>query len=158
MLNRATFAATAQEKVKTVQYKDLDCQAFVEYCAKKAGYTFNARGSNDIYRNYLAAKGLTASFPIAIGDVVFKHRVESSKLPSRYHGDGIGDMYHIGIVTAVAPYQVCHSANSKDNGKVDNFSSLDALAQTWQYSGTLKETETDVLSLLRQAIKILENS
>lgn len=67
-------------------------------------------------------------------------------------------MYHIGIVVAANPYKVCHSANSRDNGKTDTFSTLADLAKTWQYAGTLKETEAanDVIELLRQAIKILE--
>lgn len=95
-----------------------------------------------MYRNYTVRKGKTASFNPALGDIVFKWRAESSKLPERYRGDGIGDMYHVGIVTQATDgkYVVCHSSNSTDNGKRDVFSSLDALARTWQYAGTLKNT------------------
>lgn len=120
-----------------------------------------------MYRNYTIRKGKTASFNPALGDIVFKWREESSKLPERYRGDGIGDMYHVGIVTQAADgkYVVCHSSNSKDNGKRDTFSSLDALARTWQYAGTLKntgalepETETNdnQLAAIQETVNELE--
>lgn len=72
-------------------------------------------------------------------------------------------MYHIGIVVATNPYKVCHSANSRDNGKTDTFSTLADLAKTWQYAGTLKNTAdiaansntAEAISLLNQAIDIL---
>ena len=68
-------------------------------------------------------------------------------------------MYHIGIVVAANPYKVCHSANSRDNGKTDTFSTLADLAKTWQYAGTLADAAADstaeAISLLNQAIDIL---
>ena len=71
-------------------------------------------------------------------------------------------MYHIGIVVAANPYKVCHSANSRDNGKTDTFSTLADLAKTWQYAGTLKNTANvaadstaEAISLINQAIDIL---
>lgn len=140
MLNRQQFATAAESRWKTVKYATTDCQAFIEVCAKEAGYTFNSRGSNDIWRNYLVSKGDTASYPLTIGDIVFKHRAESSKLPVRYQGDGLGDFYHVGIVTG--NYTVCHSANSKENGKRDVFSSQAELAKVWTHAGTLKNTGT----------------
>lgn len=140
MIDRKLFAETAEQKYKTVKYKECDCQAFVEACAKAAGHYFNARGTNDMWRNYMSSKGSTSSFTLAVGDVVYKWREESSKLPERYRGDGNGDFYHIGIVTNLNPYTVCHSANSKENGKKDTFTTLDALAKTWSHCGTLKNT------------------
>lgn len=140
MIDRIKFAQEAEKKWKTVKYKEVDCQQFVENCAAAAGYKFNARGTNDIWRNWLAAKGDTFSFPLAVGDVLLKWRQESDKLPARYRGDGSGDIYHIGILTSLAPLTVCHSANSRDNGKRDIFSSLSALSAVWQYAGTLKNT------------------
>jgi len=134
------FADAAERKYKTVEYKNTDCQAFVEECAKEAGHKFNARGTNDMWRNYMSAKGNTSSFPLTIGDVVFKWREESNKLSERYRGDGNGDIYHIGIVTGLNPFTVCHSANSKENGKKDTFDSIAALAKTWSKCGTLKNT------------------
>lgn len=142
MLDRMKFAAAAEQNVDTVVYAKCDCQAFVEKCAKEAGYAFNARGSNDIFRNYTEVSGSTSDASLSVGDVLFKWRQESNKLPSRYQGDGIGDMYHIGILTVAADgqYIVCHSANSRDNGKRDKFSSHAALADTWGYWGVLKNT------------------
>lgn len=161
MINRLKFAETAEKNYKTVEYKKVDCQQFVENCAKAAGHTFNARGTNDIWRNWLAAKGNIASFPLAIGDVVFKWRQESDKLPARYKGDGNGDIYHIGIITNIAPLTVCHSANSRDNGKRDTFSSLDDMEKVWQLAGTLKNTEAaqkqDAAAVLEEVIAKLEN-
>lgn len=158
MLDRKIFAQTAEEKVKTVVYKQMDCQAFVEYCAAKAGYKFNARGTNHIWREYLAAKGSTASFPLAVGDVVLKWRAESSKLPERYRGDGNGDFYHIGIITNLNPITVCHSANSTENGKKDTFTSIADLVKVWSHCGTLKNTAdtTDSSSALDEALEHLE--
>lgn len=160
MINRQIFAQTAEEKVKTVVYKQMDCQSFVEYCAAKAGYKFNARGTNDIWRNYLAAKGSTASFPLAVGDCVLKWRAESAKLPERYRGDGNGDFYHIGIITCLNPITVCHSANSTENGKKDTFTSIADLAKVWSHCGILKNTatavETPASSSLDEAIAHLE--
>lgn len=155
MINRNLFARVAETKYKSVDYKKCDCQAFVETCAKEAGHTFNARGTNDMWRNYMQAKGSTSSFPLAVGDVVFKWREESEKLPARYQGDGNGDFYHIGILTGIEPYTVCHSANSKENGKKDSFSSLDALAKTWSHCGTLKNTEEEASS--NEAIEAIDN-
>lgn len=163
MIDRNKFAAYAENNWQKVDYKKTDCQQFVEDAAKYAGYTFNARGTNDMWRNYMAAKGNTASYPLAVGDVVFKWRAESSKLPERYRGDGEGDCYHIGIVTGVSPYTVCHSANSTDNGKKDSYSSLADLAKVWTRCGTLKNTASASSSLdeaifhLEAATKILKN-
>jgi len=78
-------------------------------------------------------------------------------------------MYHIGVVTKVnGGYEVCHSSNSKDNGKVDIFNSKADLAAKWMYAGTLKDTAADtptpspsrnldeVISLMEQAINLLK--
>lgn len=166
MINRTKFCEAAETRVKTVKYKECDCQAFVEACAKDAGYYFNARGTNDMWRNYMDFKGSTISFPLEVGDVVLKWREESDKLPDRYKGDGEGDFYHIGIVTSLFPtIRVCHSANSKDNGKVDKFNSQEELGKVWQYAGTLKNTAAadptnpslaTAIGLIEEALSILK--
>jgi len=65
-------------------------------------------------------------------------------------------------------YEICHSSNSKDNGKVDTFNSKADLAAKWMYAGTLKGTAADApapspsrnldeaISLLEQAINLLK--
>lgn len=171
MLDREKFITAAEGRWKTVKYATTDCQAFVEVCAKEAGYTFNSRGSNDMWRNYLSSKGDCASFPLAAGDIVFKHRAESSKLPSRYQGDGLGDFYHVGIVTAASDssFVVCHSANGTDNGKRDVFTSQAALAKVWTHAGTLLNTadspatsttvddsKEEAIAKLEEAIELLK--
>lgn len=166
MINRKTFAAAAERDYKTVKYTETDCQQFIENCAAEAGYKFNSRGTNDMWRNYMDEQGGTAFYPLAIGDVVYKWRAESDKLPSKYRGDGLGDFYHIGIITGIEPYTVCHSANSKENGKKDTYSTKEQLAAVWTHCGTLKNTaaenSTEKLSidaaivLLEEAKKILE--
>ena len=142
MIDRKKMANEAERLWRLVDYSITDCQQFVENCAKVAGWAFNSRGSNDMYRNYLKAKGLTQTFTLQIGDVVFKWRKESDKLPSQYHGDGIGDMYHVGVVTVVEDnkYVVCHSASEKADGERDVYTSLSKLASAWKYAGTLKNT------------------
>ena len=142
MIDRKKMADEAERLWRLVDYNITDCQQFVEDCAKVAGWTFNSRGSNDMYRNYLKAKGLTQTFKLQIGDVVFKWRKESDKLPSQYQGDGIGDMYHVGVVTMAKDneYVVCHSASEKADGERDVYTSLSKLASAWKYAGTLKNT------------------
>lgn len=169
--NRQTFAAKAKEKVKTVIYTSCDCIAFVKQCFSAAGGSCKAIGTNDCWRNYMQSKGKTIDYNIQVGDVVFRWREESSKLPAKYHGDGFGDLYHIGVVTKVGGgYEICHSSNSKDNGKVDIFNSKVDLAAKWMYAGTLKGTAADAtapspspsrnldeaISLLEQAINLLK--
>lgn len=142
MIDRKKMIEHAEKIWKTIDYDVVDCQQFVENCAKVAGWTFNSRGSNDMWRNYLKNKGLTNTYNLKPGDLVFKWRKESDKLPERYHGDGIGDIYHVGIVTKVSPneYVVCHSASSKVNGRRDIYTSLTKLFISWKYAGTLKNT------------------
>lgn len=143
MIDRKKMIEEAERLWRLIDYDITDCQQFVENCAKVAGWTFNSRGSNDMWRNYLKVKGLTQTFKLQVGDLVFKWRKESDKLPEQYRGDGIGDMYHVGIVTAVDKneYVVCHSASSKADGERDVFTSLTKLASAWKYAGTLKNTE-----------------
>ena len=171
-VDRSKFAAAAIQKVKTVIYSQCDCIAFVKQCFAAAGGSLKAIGTNDCYRNYMSNKGLTTSYNIQVGDVVFRWREESDKLPARYRGDGIGDMYHIGVVTKVeGGYEICHSSNSKDNGKVDKFNSKGDMAVKWKYAGTLKGTAatpspspaptptpdvSGIISLLEQAITLLK--
>lgn len=160
--NRIAFANAAKQLVKTVIYTQCDCIAFVKKCFSSAGGSCKAVGTNDCWRNYMLAKGKTTAYNIQVGDVVFRWRQESSKLPDKYHGDGIGDIYHIGVVTKVdGGFEVCHSSNSKENGKVDKFNSKAELAAKWKYAGTLKGTGeaadlSQVISLLEQAISLLK--
>lgn len=75
-------------------------------------------------------------------------------------------MYHIGIITKISGgYEVCHSSNSKENGKVDTFKTKAELAAKWQYAGTLKGTGTgssplsdnkEVIELLEKALQLLK--
>ena len=169
--DRSKFAAAAKQLVKTVIYKQCDCIAFVKKCFTNAGGSCKAIGTNDCWRNYMASKGKTTEYPIQVGDVVFRWREESEKLPSKYHGDGIGDIFHIGVVTSTSGgYEVCHSSNSVDNGRCDKYNSRADLAARYKYAGTLKGTANvvatnppaatnnvkEIISLLEKAITLLK--
>jgi len=69
-------------------------------------------------------------------------------------------------VTSLFPtVRVCHSANSKDNGKIDVFDNQKELAKVWQYAGTLKNTAAadptnhslaTAIGLIEEALNILK--
>ena len=167
--DRSKFAAAAKELVKTVIYKQCDCIAFVKKCFATAGGSCKAVGTNDCWRNYMASKGKTTEYPIQVGDVVFRWREESDKLPAKYRGDGIGDIFHIAVVTSITSgYEICHSSNSTDNGRCDRYNSRADLAARYQYAGTLKGTADvaptptptadvkQIISLLEYALTLLK--
>lgn len=81
-------------------YDELDCQAFVEHCARQAGGAMDYLGTNDMARR--AAWLGTLSQAQAEGRLVpgagllIREETEEN-LPARYAGDGLGDFSHAGL-------------------------------------------------------------
>lgn len=81
-------------------YDELDCQAFIEHCARQAGGAMDYLGTNDMARR--AAWLGTLSQAQAEGHLVpgagllIREETEAN-LPARYAGDGLGDFSHAGL-------------------------------------------------------------
>ena len=72
----------------------VDCSGAFVYAMNRHGLSIY-HGSNTIWRAYLTEKGAIDGEP-PLGAAVFKNRA-SGREPEKYRGDGIGDMYHIGL-------------------------------------------------------------
>ncbi len=81
-------------------YDEMDCQAFIEHCARQAGGAMDYLGTNDMARR--AAWLGTLSQAQAEGRLVpgagllIREETEEN-LPARYAGDGLGDFSHAGL-------------------------------------------------------------
>ena len=81
-------------------YDELDCQAFIEHCARQAGGAMDYLGTNDMARR--AAWLGTLSQAQAEGRLVpgagllIREETEEN-LPARYASDGLGDFSHAGL-------------------------------------------------------------
>ena len=88
-------------------YDQLDCQAFVEQVLKDLdvrkpdGTVYNWRGSNSMYRNYVAWRGtkdeaIEKFGGIPLGAFMFKVVHDGGEEAKGYH-DGLGNAEHVGI-------------------------------------------------------------
>lgn len=86
----------------------IDCSgAFVRAYRAQGASIYH--GSNTIYREYCGAvRRIGGVSDLMIGVAVFKHRTDGGE-PSKYQSDGIGNMYHIGLVTSVNPLRIVHA-------------------------------------------------
>ena len=81
-------------------YDEMDCQAFIEHCARQAGGTMDYLGTNDMARR--AAWLGTLSQAQAEGRLVpgagllIREETEAN-LPARYASGGLGDFSHAGL-------------------------------------------------------------
>lgn len=87
-----------------VPYSTMDCQAFVEKCLSDCGIRKDLAGSNAWYRFVMQngwvgtpeeCKAMFGSIPVGAFLFIWKKDGE----PEKYHGDGIGNLSHIGIYT-----------------------------------------------------------
>lgn len=87
----------------------IDCSGAFVRAYKKHGLAI-AHGSNTIYRKHCTETGriLGDASRLLVGMAVFKQREDGGE-PSKYQGDGIGNMYHIGLVTGVNPLRIVHA-------------------------------------------------
>ena len=81
-------------------YDEMDCQAFIEHCARQAGGAMDYLGTNDMARR--AAWLGTLSQAQAEGRLVpgagllIREETEEN-LPARYASGGLGDFSHVGL-------------------------------------------------------------
>lgn len=107
----------------------IDCSGLFVKCFKDQGGKI-LHGSNTIYRKYCSEKGkLTSIDQLLPGMAVFKHKpTDTTKYP-----DGLGDFYHIGMVTSVKPLRIVQASS------VSKTVIVDSKLGKWVYWGWLKD-------------------
>lgn len=96
-------------------YSEMDCQAFVERCLKDCGCSLNLPGSNAWFRK-MTWTGSPEECKTKFGSVpdgAFLYIwANDGGEPAKYHGDGIGNASHIGLVTGTGKGAI-HSSQSR---------------------------------------------
>ena len=112
--------------------RGIDCSgAFVRaYRAQGAGIY---HGSNTIYRRHLGLSGpIHGISSLAPGMAVFKNR-QDGREPAQYRNDGIGNMYHIGLVASAKPLRIIHATTP--------VAKVDTTLGNWSHFGCLKAVD-----------------
>ncbi len=81
-------------------YDEMDCQAFVEHCARQAGGAMDYLGTNDMARRAAWLGTLAqarAQGRLVPGAGLLIREETDANLPARYAGDGLGDFSHVGL-------------------------------------------------------------
>ena len=97
--NQLARAATAAAHVGYT-YDEMDCQAFVEHCARQAGGAMDYLGTNDMARRAAWLGTLAqarAQGRLVPGAGLLIREETEANLPARYSGDGLGDFSHVGL-------------------------------------------------------------
>ena len=96
-----SVAAAAVQAVSVgYTYDEMDCQAFVEHCARQAGGAMDYLGTNDMARRAAWLGTLDearAQGRLVPGAGVLIREETEENLPVRYAGDGLGDFSHVGL-------------------------------------------------------------
>ena len=115
-----------------VSYSQMDCQAFVEQCLRDCGLEKNLAGSNawfrEVYHNgvVLTPEECVREFGCVPAGAFLFILAQDGGEPAKYHGDGLGNGSHIGIVTGRGEGAIHSSASrgcvaeSKFRGKTIN--------------------------------------
>ena len=93
-------AAAAQAVGVGYTYDEMDCQAFIEHCARQAGGTMDYLGTNDMARRAAWLGTLAdarAQGRLVPGAGLLIREETEANLPERYAGDGLGDFSHVGL-------------------------------------------------------------
>lgn len=104
VINGEQLGNVGFEKLGT-PYSEMDCQAFVEWCFRKCGYSKDLAGSNAWYR-YIMQNGAVMTPEDCVrqlgtvpkGAILFILE-QNGKEPEKYKADGIGNASHMGICT-----------------------------------------------------------
>ena len=114
-------------------YDVMDCQAFVERCLKDCGDSTNLPGSNSWYRECIkngwvgTPEECKAEFgTVPKGAFLFILKAVSDSTPAKFRDDGIGDAYHMGLVT------------NKDKGALHSSKSKGGVCQSEFHGKTIK--------------------
>jgi len=111
----------------------IDCSGAFVRAYRMHGLSIT-HGSNTIFRKHCSETGRINgdASRLAIGMAVFKHRADGNE-PDKFRGDGNGNLYHIGLVTAIAPLRIVHATPPA--------AKADATLGQWSHYGRL----TDIL-------------
>lgn len=93
-------AAAVQAAHVGYTYEDMDCQAFIEHCARQAGGSMDYSGTNDMARRAAWLGTLAdarAQGRLVPGAGLLIREDTEVNLPARYAGDGLGDFSHVGL-------------------------------------------------------------
>ena len=93
-------AAAVQAVGVGYTYDEMDCQAFVEHCARQAGGRMDYLGTNDMARNAAwlgTVDNARAQGKLVPGAGMLIHEDTEANLPAKYRGDGLGDFSHVGL-------------------------------------------------------------
>lgn len=93
-------AAAVQAVGVGYTYEEMDCQAFVEHCARQAGGAMDYLGTNDMARRAAWLGTLDearAQGRLVPGAGLLIREETDANLPARYAGDGLGDFSHVGL-------------------------------------------------------------
>ena len=96
-----SVAAAAVQAVSVgYTYDEMDCQAFVEHCARQAGGRMDYLGTNDMARRAAWLGTLDearAQGRLVPGAGLLIREETDANLPARYAGDSLGDFSHVGL-------------------------------------------------------------
>ena len=106
------------EKIGT-PYRQMDCQAFVEWCLRQCGFSLDLAGANAWYR-YIREHGAIMSPEECVkqfgcvpkGAILFIHAFDGGEEKRGYH-DGLGNASHMGICTMPRGEGAIHSSSSR---------------------------------------------
>jgi hypothetical protein len=93
-------AAAVQAVSVGYTYDEMDCQTFIEHCARQAGGTMDYLGTNDMARRAAWLGTLSdarAQGRLVPGAGLLIREETDANLPARYAGDGLGDFSHVGL-------------------------------------------------------------
>lgn len=97
-------------------------------------------GSNTIWRKHLTRKGrLTRTSQLHPGVAVFKWRPEGDQ-----QQDGLGNFYHIGLVTNTAPLRIIHASTNGMQVRADK------KADDWTHWGALAHVRYPLHELMEE--------
>ena len=117
MIDGNRLGSAGFEKLGT-SYKEMDCQAFVEWCLMQCGLKMDLAGSNAWYREVLRSGWVGSPEEcvkkfgkVPAGAFLFIWK-NDRKEPEKYRKDGLGNASHIGLVTGKGEGAI-HSSSSR---------------------------------------------
>lgn len=132
----------------------IDCSgAFVRAYRAQGASIYH--GSNTIFRQHCSETGKISSVSdLTVGMAVFKNRQDGGE-PSKFQGDGLGNMYHIGLVVSVNPLRIIHATTpvAKVDTALGNWSHYGRLAKV-PYESEGQAVNSDILYI---AVTVAEN-
>ena len=117
MIDRKKLGAVGFEKLGT-PYREMDCQAFIEWCLRQCGLKKDLAGSNAWYREVMKNGAVMTPEEcvkqlgkVPAGAFLFIHAFDGGE-EKRGYRDGLGNASHIGIVTGKGEGAI-HSSSSR---------------------------------------------